>query len=514
MPHDRGYTLTLHTGEKPGSVKVGREKLRRTSSLAELAAAGSGWFHDDTTGITHVRTDDLPTNRDVAVVLNGSSAVGGSHPADRDATLDASVDPISVAGEATEVGATFTNDTGAPVRLSSITAGAPDGWTVTPSGPVRGNVGPGATFDAAFTLTPPDDAEPGTVEVSLEASYVAHGDRYSTSDRGRTTVAHPDLASAFNNVGVTRSANPDPGDLDGGGSSFLSERLAEKGVTAGATIDAHDFEFIWPAADPGTEDNVAGGGATISVSGRGNALAFLGTGTSGAADGTATVHYADGTTSVQTLGFPNWCCLATDTYGAKIAISTKGKNTPSGPAYPTVDYRLYTKTLRLDPTKDVVAVTLPANAAVHVFAMTVGTEEIVPPPLEDGQYSLENVGSGDALDAPGSTNAGQLKVSPVGPAPSQKWVLTRQGDGSYQVKNAGSGLCADVAGSASQSGAQVVQYTCTGTPNQRWLIVNHDGVLTIKAKHSGLSLAARPDALVVQETDTGVDSQRWAASAN
>ncbi|MFI2410691.1 hypothetical protein [Streptomyces sp. NPDC018947] len=175
--------------------------------------------------------------------------------------------------------------------------------------------------------------------------------------------------------------DPGPGDIDGGGSSFVAERLARKGVVPGASVRANGFTFTWPDAAPGTPDNVTGKGQTVRVTGgeKGNALALLGTGTSGSAEGTATVHYTDGTTVRAQLGFPNWCCLPPDRYGARTAITTKGKNTPSGPAYETVEYRLYTKTLPIDPSKEVAAVTLPANSAVHVFALDVGDEAAAPP---------------------------------------------------------------------------------------------------------------------------------------
>jgi alpha-glucosidase len=329
-------------------------------------------------------------------------------------------------------------------------------------------------------------------------------------------VAYAELASAFNNVGVTVADDPAPGDLDGGGSSFLAGRLAQEGLTPGATFDANGFTFTWPDSSPGTPDNVAGQGQTIATPDleRGNALAFLGTGTSAAADGTATVHYADGSTAEATLGFPNWCCLPTDRYGARIAVTTHGKNTPDGPAYPTVAYHLFTNTLRVDPDKQVAAVTLPANSAVHVFGLTVGDEEVVPPPVEDGQYTLSNLASGQLLTAPGDTNGAQLGTAEPSTAPTQKWTLDRHADGSYQVRNAASGLCVDVAGSAQASGAQVVQYTCTGTSNQRWVISDDDGRLALAAQHSGLSLTARPDGLVVQADDTGSSAQRWGTAAS
>jgi hypothetical protein len=349
--------------------------------------------------------------------------------------------------------------------------------------------------------------------VSASAAYTARDVSRTVTDSTKTRLAFPSLASAFSNVGVTALASPAAGDIDGGGSSFIAERLAAQSVSPGAKVTANGFDFTWPSSPPGTKDNVASAGETIQVSGKGNALAFLGTGTSGSAGGSATVHYMDGSSAAVTVGFPNWCCLATDTYGAKTAVTTMGKNTPSGAAYPTVAYRLYTKTVRLDPAKEVAAVTLPANSAVHVFAMTVGTEDVVPPPIADGQYSLGNVGSGLALEAPGSDSS-QLGTAAVSSSATQKWVVTLQDSGAYQVKNAQSGQCMDVFSSSQTSGALVGQYTCTGTTNQQWTITRSGTQLKLTAKHSGLSLAVDGTGKVVQVTDTGAATQRWTATAN
>ena len=513
-PDARRYGLTVHTDSRPGGAVLDGRELPDVDSAAALADASEGWFYDPGTGVVHVKTRPLDTGRAATLRLPGASSVGGLNPEERAVDLTVSAPAVSAAGDPTTVTAAFGNDTGKPVDVSDVALTAPDGWTVVASGPTAAEDLPdGDTFTARFEVTPPATGEPGSYELSAAATYTVRDTPRTVTDRVSTTLAHPTLASAFNNVGVTTADDPAPGDIDGGGSSFLAERLAEQGVTPGATVEANGFTFTWPDAQPGTPDNVASEGQTIKVSGQGNALAFLGTGTSGAADGEATVHYADGSTDTATLGFPNWCCLPTDRYGAKIAITTKGKNTPDGPAYPTVEYRLYTKTLRLDPDKHVAAVTLPGNAAVHVFAMTVGTEEVVPPPIEEGQYTLGNVGTGDNLEAPGSDST-QLRTADPSSSASQKWLLTLNDDGSYQVRNAGSGQCMDVFYSSSQDGALVGQYTCTGTANQRWRVVEADGVLTLAAQHSGLSLAVDEAGLVVQQTDAGDPTQRWRATAS
>ncbi|GAA6525129.1 RICIN domain-containing protein [Intrasporangium sp. DVR] len=511
-PVSRHYVLSVHTDAAPEAVEVDKAPLTQVASAEALASAGSGYVYDTATGVIQVKTPSLSTGSAASVRITGAGAVGGSHSTERDAMVDLSAPRISVAGQAGTVTSTFTNHTGKPVDVTSTSLTAPAGWAVKASAPTTATaVKDGATFTTSFTVTPPAAAEPGTEALSVSTTYGARDVSRTITDTASTTLAFRDLASAFNNVGVTATADPAPGNIDGGGSSFLAERLAEAGVTPGATVSANGFSFTWSSALPGTKDNVASGGETISLSGKGNALAVLGTGTSGAAAGLATVHYADGTVSTGTLGMPNWCCLAKDSYGAKIAVVTRGKNTPSGPAYPTVEYRLYTKTVRIDPAKDVVAVTLPGNSAVHVFAMTVGTEEVIPPPIADGQYSLTS--DGLAIQAPGNSYA-QLTMAAPSTDPAQKWTLTRQDSGTYEIKNAGSGQCMDVYYSSQANGALVGQYSCGGTDNQRWVVTNTGGVLTIKAKHSGLSLTAGPDGKVVQSTDTGASNQRWTATAN
>ncbi|WP_020141598.1 RICIN domain-containing protein [Terracoccus sp. 273MFTsu3.1] len=513
-PASRGYDLAVHTNTAPSAVAVDGAEVGGVASASALDAATSGWFYDAATGVVRIKTASVSTGATHTVRITGAGAVGGAQPGELDAALDVTAPVISVPGEGREVSATFTNSTGKPVQVTSTSVGVPAGWTATPSGPTTAtDLKDGGTFTARFRVTPPAGATPGSYAVTASAAYTVRDVSRTVTDTTKTRLAFSSLASAFSNVGVTALADPTKGDIDGGGSSFIAERLAAQGVSPGSTVTANGFDFTWPTSQPGTKDNVASAGETIQVSGRGNALAFLGTGTSGSAAGAATVHYADGSSAAVTVGFPNWCCLATDTYGAKTAVTTMGKNTPSGAAYPTVAYRLYTKTVRLDPAKEVAAVTLPANSAVHVFAMTVGTEDVVPPPIADGQYSLGNVGSGLALEAPGSSSA-QLGTAAVSSSASQKWVVTLQDSGAYQVKNAQSGQCMDVFSSSQTSGALVGQYTCTGTTNQQWTITRSGTQLKLTAKHSGLSLAVDGSGKVVQVTDTGATTQRWTATAN
>lgn len=92
-------------------------------------------------------------------------------------------------------------------------------------------------------------------------------------------------------------------------------------------------------------------------------------------------------------------------------------------------------------------------------------------------------------------------------------VFTRQPDGSYQIANGGSRLCMDVSGGSTSAGAAVIQWTCTGSANQRWVVTAlAGGGYTIAAQHSGLLLttASTTDgAPATQQANTSAALQHW-----
>ncbi|WP_166849023.1 RICIN domain-containing protein [Isoptericola sp. BMS4] len=510
-PDARTYGLTVHTDKSPDTVRLGRDAL---PELGDPERDGTGWWYDAATGVVHVTTPALDTSAAATVRITGAAAVGGTHPGERAVDLGLDAPAIAAAGEELAVTATLGNGTGKPLDVTGAALTAPEGWAVTGPEPAAvEDVPDGGTATVTFQVTPPDEVEPGSVELAATADYVVRDTVRTLGAKTSTTVAHGELADAFDNVGITTADDPAPGDIDGGGSSFLAGRLAEQGATPGAQLTFDGFDFTWPDVTPGTPDNVASSGQTVRVSGQGNALAFLGTGTSGSAAGTATVHYADGSTSTGTLGFANWCCLAQDSYGSQTVIRTLGKNTPDGPAYPSVEYRVYTSAIQVDETKEVVAVTLPGNAAVHVFALDVGTTEFAPPPVADGQYRLTNAGTGLSLAAPGNEST-QVVTAEASTDATQKWILERRDDGSYEVRNAASGQCLDVFWSSREAGALVGQYSCSGGPNQSWTVTADDGALTLAAKHSGLVLSVDGSGAAVQVEPTDDATQRWEHSAS
>ncbi|MFF2250595.1 NEW3 domain-containing protein [Streptomyces sp. NPDC058142] len=265
--------------------------------------------------------------------------------------------------------------TGAHLRIS-----APEGWRLSTSKVSLGKVRPGGSAAATITAEGPD-AKPGTTVTTLTATarYRAGGAGDGSVSGGAsivTDVPYPSLDAAFNNVGVTNEAAPPAegnyttGNFDGGGDSYSAQALAAAGVTPGAKVSKDGVTWTFPAAKPGTPNNVELAGQSITLTGSGSKLWFLGA-EAGFTSGQVKVTYTDGTTSTGSLGFPNWCCTAGTEYGATTVATSDHRNTPTGPANFGTGYKLFGNSVPLTAGKTIRTVTLPDADAIHVFAITV-----------------------------------------------------------------------------------------------------------------------------------------------
>jgi subtilisin family serine protease len=85
----------------------------------------------------------------------------------------------------------------------------------------------------------------------------------------------------------------------------------------------------------------------------------------------------------------------------------------------------------------------------------------------------------------------------------------------YEVVARHSSKCLDVFDASTSSGANVIQWSCIGEPNQEWLIIPiGDNYFKFIARHSNRVMAVQGastlnGASVVQSTDTGIASQQW-----
>ncbi|WP_275294980.1 NEW3 domain-containing protein [Amycolatopsis sp. La24] len=316
-----------------------------------------------------MKTGSVDSGAAQDIRLLGASAVGGFFPADDNASVRLSAPATAAPGQAVSATASFTNSTPLPVRDVALSVQANGFHAEASQAPAL--VWPGQTVQVPVRLTPDAGLRPADYELTATAKYQARLSTHEATGSAMVTVPYATVAAAYGNVGVTDAAHAANGDLDGSGSSFRAEGLAEAGLKPGAQFTADGAQATWPNAGTGKPDNVVAGGQTVAVQGSGAKLVLTGTGTGSAAKGQVVVRYADGSTSQAELGFPNWCCADPAQYGATTVASVQGKNTKSGPAYPTVAYRVFANSVPLDPGKRAVAVTLPSNSALHVFTVAI-----------------------------------------------------------------------------------------------------------------------------------------------
>jgi hypothetical protein len=267
---------------------------------------------------------------------------------------------------------TVTNSSSKALSKVSASLSGPVGWTVSGTQTLAAQIRPGQSTQLTFWVQVPE-MRPGFRTYSFTASVTYRGgDGVGSATATRTThtgTVLPNLAAAYNNVGVTDESATTAGNFDGDGNSFSAQKLADVGLTPGATVSAVGASFTWPSAAAGTPGNVASAGQAVALSGKGSRLAFLGSGSNFGASGVATVYYTDGTTSTGGFGFPNWSFQAATEHGATLVASSIGRNRPSGYGDAAYPYRVFANSFAIDSAKTVEFVILPSNGAVHVFDM-------------------------------------------------------------------------------------------------------------------------------------------------
>lgn len=305
---------------------------------------------------------------------------GGPFSGAPSAALSVTVPPTLMPGSPGQVQVSFTNNGRLPAQKTSLELKLPSSaWTVQATSSISvDTVAPGQTVSVRWIVTAPTSAGSGqslsTATITASATYTwpqAGGatDKLSAPVTSYVlpTVLHQDLASAYNNVGITDPSNADLGQFFG--DSYSASALEAQGFTPGATLQEYGLTFNWPDVPSGTPDNVDGGGM-FAVNGSGNTLAFLGTGVDGTASETGFVIYADGSTQQYTVTFPNWDA-GPSVGGARAVATMTTRNLSTGPQNGGPWY-LYYIPISVDPTKKVAEIVLPSDQYAHVFSLAIG----------------------------------------------------------------------------------------------------------------------------------------------
>lgn|GEM_PF-6699937 len=291
---------------------------------------------------------------------------------------EVTISPVDLDGPAiSTVKVTVKNAGPHRMRSLKVSFAGPAGWAVElPVRSMNGSFAAGATTDAVFRIQVPEQRSGFAIRTFTARAAYRGGDGAdsATATRSqRTGDPLPNLAAAYNNVGVTDESNTGPGNYDGEGNSFSAQKLAAVGLTPGSGVEALGAELTWPDVPAGSKGNVSSAGQAVTLEGSGSKLVFLGSGVTSGAAGGATVYYTDGTSSTGSFGFPNWSFDPADAHGATLVASSDGRNRPSGYGNAGIAYRVFAHSILLDAAKQVEFVVLPSNGNIHVFDMAIAS---------------------------------------------------------------------------------------------------------------------------------------------
>lgn len=353
--------------------------------LTRTGTSYTGYYSTNGTTWTMVGTASVPSaaaSQDVGVFSTAhASSVGESDfrhftAGPPDGLIEAG-SAVAPPGQAATVPATFYNHGAAAADNVQLTLSAPDGWSVSPAGPVSlGTVAPGGSAAASWSVTPPAAAADGGYQLTVTATYTVAGNQQTSTTRVPVVVPPVDLSGYYDNVGITSDTATSAGNIDGAGSSLSAQALAAAGVTPGSVVSQGGLQFGWPDVAAGQPDNVLADGQTLPMSASGATLGFLATATYGPASGTGTITYSDGTTQAFTLNVPDW--YAAPPAGSEPAITMTYRNR-HGNIQQTHQINVYYLSVALQTGKTITGVTLPSiggtpvsgSPALHIFALAV-----------------------------------------------------------------------------------------------------------------------------------------------
>jgi beta-galactosidase len=357
-------------------------------ALGDTGGVGAVWIRTlpSSPGTVTVRASHSVLGPGTAVIKVVPDSPAGA-PVPAGAVTARASQQVVTPGSVVTLTGLFTNNGLLSLDAVRLTPQLPSGWMATAvSAASFTEVRSGQSARAAWRVLVPSSASPQAATLTVRSSYAAGSQRGVTSSGTDVFVPYTSLAAAFSNVGITDDASPAPGNLDGGGSSYSSTALAAAGLTQGATVKTADgLEYTWPDGSPGQPDNALGSGQTVLVEGHpgATALGLLAACTEGGAYGTIIIWYADGTSEYQLAYINSWTSgpAASGPGQRYSAVATAAYyNTASGTKQPTASY-VYAATVPVDPSRRVIAVTLPNRSgtvstlvnAAHIFAVTTGT---------------------------------------------------------------------------------------------------------------------------------------------
>jgi hypothetical protein len=266
---------------------------------------------------------------------------------------------------------TITNRSDKVVKNLSVTPAKGSGLSLNQPATV-GKLGAGKSTTVSLNLKVGSKLNSGEQALRFDVAGTIGSATVGSHASAVTYVVYSNVESAFAKTSTSSLDTVAKADFDGAGNSFSRERLTELGAEPGKSVSIDGFTYTWPKAAAGEADSLAPAGQRIALGGSGTRIGVLGS-AANAAGGKVNleVTYTDGSTSTTAVTLPNWLPQSSGPGDAKVAVSTKGRNTPEGYANETYTYNVYSAAGELEKGKSVASVKMTGDASARVFALDV-----------------------------------------------------------------------------------------------------------------------------------------------
>jgi len=176
------------------------------------------------------------------------------------------------------------------------------------------------------------------------------------------TLKNVDMSSYYNLDGIASlTKNPTDGNFDGGGGNFDADVMPQ-------TFNVQNFSFTLGSMKDGAKNVFKCDGSTITLpQEKTSDLYLLETATNGKQTGNFTVNYVDGTSEVKAVSMSDWCSTSVsppESFALKMDHRIYGGGSQS------LGVNLYLNEIRIDGTKLVKSITVPNNADMKIFSIT------------------------------------------------------------------------------------------------------------------------------------------------
>lgn len=183
-----------------------------------------------------------------------------------------------------------------------------------------------------------------------------------------------DLTPYFNNDGISSDADRTDGDFTGSGHPYNYTYPEEDLPASRSLLECDGVVFRFPDKRDGLNNNISLEGQRIPVpKDLYDSLYLLGASDGISLEDVIRFIFVDGDQEEAFLGLSRWSACHSLQYGERVAVQCSGYHSPAQHVYTDrveVDYGIWMQRASICRAGPLMAVELPDNPGMHVFAMT------------------------------------------------------------------------------------------------------------------------------------------------